>query len=467
MKAKIYLCLLTLILSQNRAQNIVNANEDNEDDGFSSMQSNSTDRNELVSSIMDDDIMNNITEDYNTLVRPSPLVNITLKVSMRQIVSVDIQNQIITTNFYLSLIWLDRRLLWIPSQFGNLKSILIPSNKIWTPDLSIMNGATGNGFIKISSSNLAVVNNYGLVYLILNIKGQTTRCKMNVMKYPFDAQNCSIVIGSWQHDLHKINFDSNVNKIDLTNYISNPVWNLLQVQVKSVITSERYIKVLNSSNEDISFSFLIKRRPLYIMINNVYPVLILNAVTLLSFFLPFVTQVTLSMTTFLTYGVYSVRTAADLPIQSEVIPHISVYYFLAIMNTFISLNWFFVVNSIGTKKVIPKVLKPFTILVKLTNSTLTNISRTKLSSKKKIADVEVGLKERAQNQNLEPILPRKKCIKCETCDYCVVSKERENEKKVLTEIFDAELYALNLFMFFLIFMTILVSNLALWLQIAS
>ena len=76
-----------------------------------------------------------------------------------------------------------------------------------------MNSVSGNGLITITSSNLAIVNSVDIVYLILNIAGLQTRCKMNVMNYPFDTQNCSIMVGSWQHDITRINFLSNKTKL--------------------------------------------------------------------------------------------------------------------------------------------------------------------------------------------------------------------------------------------------------------
>ena len=121
---------------------------------------------------------------------------------------------------------------------------------------------------------------------------------MNVYKFPFDTQNCSVIIGSWFHSLNIIKLKiGNLSPMDLdpTKYIDiirNPIWNLIRFNA-NIVKSKR----LASSIEeyyDTYFTAIIKRNPLYYMINSVYPYLILNVITLLTFFLPFALQASLS-----------------------------------------------------------------------------------------------------------------------------------------------------------------------------
>lgn len=142
----------------------------------------------------DDDIIALITKKYNKLVRPVATLNLSLRISMRQLISIDEKNQIMTSSFYLTCQWIDGRLKWNPSKtYGNLTEIVLPATSIWTPDLFVINTASATGFITVSSSNLALVNNQGYVYLIVSVTNLQTRCKMNVYYFPFDKQICSIM----------------------------------------------------------------------------------------------------------------------------------------------------------------------------------------------------------------------------------------------------------------------------------
>ncbi len=99
------------------------------------------------------------------------------------------------------------------------------------------------------------------------------------------------------HDSQLIDFASNDSKVDTSTYIPHSLWKLKNVDVNSVLSSDRYFDSdIVVSTEDISFSFLLKRGPLYFMINNIFPCMILNLVTLLAFSLPFSTQIGLSNT---------------------------------------------------------------------------------------------------------------------------------------------------------------------------
>ena len=125
------------------------------------------------------------------------------------------------------------------------------------------------------------------------MKDLKTRCKMDATNFPFDTQNCSIKIGSWQYDKSIISLTSSLYIDPKSDYTSNPIWDLIMFTNHSLETSFRSHNE-NDTIEDIWFNMTIKRRPSYYMINNIYPCLILNIVSLLAFALPFASQITLS-----------------------------------------------------------------------------------------------------------------------------------------------------------------------------
>jgi nicotinic acetylcholine receptor len=244
--------------------------------------------------------MTAIFKKYNKLVRPIKTVVMRIRVSLRQIVALDEKNQIMTSNIYVTASWRDGRLKWLPYSkgangvplFNNLTDLVVPATSIWTPDLFIINTAGTNGFIPISSSNLAEINFKGDVFLLLSVTNLQTKCKMYVYYFPFDTQNCSIIVGSWKHSTDRINFETGVGKIDVASYQPHPIWTLKKVVVNSVFVTDRFAPSSNETNEDIAFYFSLNRGSGYYMANLV-ACFVLNCVTLLAYFLPFATQVTL------------------------------------------------------------------------------------------------------------------------------------------------------------------------------
>ena len=167
---------------------------------------------------------------------------------------------------------------------------MIPASKLWLPDLFVLNAASTSGFVPISSSNLAVVSATGNVYLVISVSNMQTRCKINAFYFPFDAQNCSVVLGAWILDTSRLNLNSN-KKIALDFYIEHPIWLLSSYSVYSKFNSERNLGYSSPLQfEDLSFNFLIKRGPSYYILNLVL-CFILNVLILIAFFIPFANQV--------------------------------------------------------------------------------------------------------------------------------------------------------------------------------
>ncbi len=142
------------------------------------------------------------------------------------------------------------------------------------------------------------------------------------------------------------------------------------------------------------------------------------------------------MTTFLTYGVYSVRIASDLPVQSEYLPMISIYFFFGIIFTLISLIWFLVANYYSSKNEIP--------------SFFICMSRLKISK-----TVPIKITEQTKN----------KCHQCQLCEDCELTKQKEKEKKSHQIYIQSCMQIVNYYALLCISIVMLGTNLTIWFSI--
>ena len=131
-------------------------------------------------------------KNYSSKVRPADTVGISISLSLKQIVSIDEKNQIMTSSSILQLWWEDSRLTWDPSNYSNVSEILVPISTLWVPDFFVINTADTNGFIPIQSQSLALVDNDGWVYMVFSLTNLKTRCSINIKTFPFDTQSCSV-----------------------------------------------------------------------------------------------------------------------------------------------------------------------------------------------------------------------------------------------------------------------------------
>jgi len=165
----------------------------------------------------ENNIRNKIFTSYNNRLRPSNIVSVGLKFSLFKISNIDEVNGIMHSSIIIFAEWFDKRLTWDPFDYNNLTYIFIQASEIWTPDLFATNTADKNGYI-IDNESLAFAMFNGYVFISIGLHsilfyiiyhilsfnrihliiiGFSSKCKINIYKYPYDTQICSIAIGSW------------------------------------------------------------------------------------------------------------------------------------------------------------------------------------------------------------------------------------------------------------------------------
>ena len=107
-----------------------------------------------------------------------------------------------------------------------------------------------------------------------------------------------------------MNLELGDSKVKTDDYVENAVWSLKGSSISIVNSTKRIPSFLSNQNltcDEVLFTINIQRGPLYFMMNGIFPCLLLNCLTLLFFFLPYGSQVGLSMSSILTFSVYSLR----------------------------------------------------------------------------------------------------------------------------------------------------------------
>ena len=233
-----------------------------------------------------------LLQGYNKFIRPENTVSVRITTEIRQIVSIDEKQQIMTSSSFISQAWRDERLSWTPSPSNfDISVLMIPVKSIWIPDTMVLNSADSSGYFTISDYALASVNWFGEVYMILPALAIKTRCNLYVQRFPFDAQMCSIDLTSWSQGSDRIVYTENGSfTFDASVYIQHPLWKLNRIEMTASSATDR-VPFDDDKNDIISIEFYLKRKPLFFMVNGIFACLVLNFVTLLSFALPFGVQI--------------------------------------------------------------------------------------------------------------------------------------------------------------------------------
>ncbi|XP_067409523.1 neuronal acetylcholine receptor subunit beta-3 [Emydura macquarii macquarii] len=291
----------------------------------------------------EDALLRHLFHGYQKWVRPVENSNDTIKVhfglKISQLVDVDEKNQLMTTNVWLRQEWTDHKLCWNPEDYGGTTAIRVPSEMLWLPDIVLFENADGR--FEGSLMTKVIVKYNGSVTWTPPASYKSS-CTMDVTFFPFDRQNCSMKFGSWTYDgsmVDLILIDENVDRKD---FFDNGEWEILNA------------KGMKGSRKDalhsypfITYSFVLRRLPLFYTLFLIVPCLGLSFLTVLVFYLPSDEGEKLSLSTsvLVSLTVFLLVIEEIIPSSSKVIPLIGEYLlFIMIFVTLSIIVTVFVIN---------------------------------------------------------------------------------------------------------------------------
>eukprot|EP00071_Canis_lupus_P025153 XP_013977926.1 neuronal acetylcholine receptor subunit alpha-10 [Canis lupus familiaris] len=85
------------------------------------------------------DLFANYTSALRPVADTDQALNVTLEVTLSQIIDMDERNQVLTLYLWIRQEWTDAYLRWDPDAYGGLDAIRIPSSLVWRPDIVLYN----------------------------------------------------------------------------------------------------------------------------------------------------------------------------------------------------------------------------------------------------------------------------------------------------------------------------------------
>ncbi|XP_070542900.1 neuronal acetylcholine receptor subunit alpha-2-like [Ptychodera flava] len=272
---------------------------------------------------------------YNDLVRPvrnvSDILTVMFGLTISQLINVDERNQIMTTNVWLKQEWVDYRLRWDPNDYGGLGVLRVPSDMLWLPDIVLYNNADGN--YEPTLMTKALVYHTGTIYWLPPAIYKSA-CNIDVQYFPFDEQQCVMKFGSWTYDGRVLDLIMMDEDVDLEDYWESGEWDILDSPgtkntMKYPCCEEIYT--------DITFNFVIRRKPLFYTVNLIIPCVLISFLSVLVFYLPSDCgeKISLCISVLLALTVFLLLISEIIPPTSVLIPLIGRYLlFTMVLVTF-------------------------------------------------------------------------------------------------------------------------------------
>ncbi|XP_077578986.1 neuronal acetylcholine receptor subunit alpha-10a [Stigmatopora nigra] len=270
-------------------------------------------------------LLNDLFDNYTSALRPvedtDAVLNVTLQVTLSQIIDMDERNQILTAYLWIRRVWLDAHLKWRKEDYDGLDTIRIPSSYVWKPDIVLYNNADDH-FTGPMDTNVVIRHDGQIMWDSPAITKSS--CKVDVSFFPFDAQQCRFTYGSWTYSGNQVDILNAMESADLADLVDNVEWEVLGMPAtRSVIL----YGCCADPYPDITYTLKLKRRASFYVFNLLIPCVMISFLAPLGFYLPADSgeKVSLGVTVMLALTVFQLLVAEIMP-PSENVPLIGKYY---------------------------------------------------------------------------------------------------------------------------------------------
>ena len=270
---------------------------------------------------------------------------------------IDEVQQKVTSTAYLRVSWNDTFLQWTPADHGNIDTMYLPQERIWKPDLALSNAfdsisGLGDVFMYLTVDYTGVI-----VWQPYQVFEST--CELDMTYFPFDKQTCDLEMVTWSSTRDMIEIVTGSDGFNIDSYEKNANWDLLGVTT---------MDTSSSTTSAMTFRMNLKRKPLYYLVNFIFPIVFLSALNVFAFILPCDSgeKTGYAMVLFLSFAIFLLVVTDIMPEGMKTVPVLSTY--LLIMCVLSTIYVFIVIielrfHNLGENVPIPRYMKVFTNFV--------------------------------------------------------------------------------------------------------
>ncbi|XP_077086692.1 5-hydroxytryptamine receptor 3A-like [Siphateles boraxobius] len=240
------------------------------------------------------------------------------------IIDVNEKAQSISTQIKLIIVWRDSKFSWNPNDFCGIGTLAFSKNVFWSPDIGIVESIKTEFGTKESPN---VQLRYWGFLLTSDVLSLTTACKMDLYRFPFDIQSCSITLQSSSYSKKNLVIDSLNDAEGVTfdskeSFKSQGEWELLNINISTAQAT-----IVWDDMDQLIYQITIKRKPFLYFINIILPVFFFIVLDVTSFFMGTSGSDKLSfkVTLLLSISVLLLILNDILPSTADKIPLIGVY----------------------------------------------------------------------------------------------------------------------------------------------
>ncbi|KAI6175752.1 hypothetical protein M3Y97_00724000 [Aphelenchoides bicaudatus] len=284
---------------------------------------------------------------YDSRIRPvlnhSNPTRISFSMSLYQILSINEKFQTVDLNIWVIQKWHDEFLGWTPHKYGMINATILPYLKTWLPDTYVYNSVIMNREETERYINVVVTTNYwkkrrGSHIMFMYPALYRTSCRIHIRFFPYDLQNCTLIISSWTSDKASIDYVPEYESVNLDNFIPNEEWVVVSFHIRR--KEEQFVCCPNPWVL-LEASLVVRRKPLYYIVNLVVPTSVITLVAVTGFFTPASTsnerreKLSLGIDSLLAMSILLTMISEQMPTISDYVPLFGIFYLSIIVIIFV------------------------------------------------------------------------------------------------------------------------------------
>ncbi|XP_060884688.1 5-hydroxytryptamine receptor 3A-like [Labrus mixtus] len=248
---------------------------------------------------------------------------VTLALLLYAILDVQEKEQKFISYVWIDLLWKNDLIHWEPSEFCGIKTLFIPAQLLWQPDITIeerteRDKATDSPYIGVG---------YNGDILLRNDMVLVTTCKMQIYKFPFDIQSCNLSFKSIIHreeQIMLVEYGDQNSTTEWSQDIMRTQSDWLFINIQSTNKSAINFEIPQSM---VVYTVNMKRRSILYVVNFILPVLLFLCLDLASFMISDSggEKLSFKVTVLLAVTVMQLILNEILPSTSDRIPLIATY----------------------------------------------------------------------------------------------------------------------------------------------
>lgn len=307
---------------------------------------------------------------YDSRVRPimnhSVPTTVSFSMSLYQILSINEKHQSVDLNVWVIQKWKDDFLGWNPYLYGMINTTILPYEAIWLPDTYLYNSVVMNREETERYINVVVSTNFwkgerGAEIKFMYPALYRTSCMLDIRFFPYDQQECKLVISSWTSSKSDIDYEAEFDHVNLDNFIPNEEWvvvsfKIVRIEEKFVCCPEPWVL--------LEAILIVRRKPLYYIVNLVIPTSVITMVAVTGFFTAASTsserreKLSLGIDSLLAMSILMMMVSEQMPTTSDYVPLFGVFYLTIIIVIFIGTLFTAVILNIHLQKMYSRPVSP-------------------------------------------------------------------------------------------------------------